>query len=62
LGDQLPGVRATPAGRQFLRAALSIVEQLDALVATRAAGLGERRFVIDFYTRRPVSLLGSLIF
>ncbi|MBA7678677.1 HTH-type transcriptional regulator TfdS [subsurface metagenome] len=46
------GVRATPAGRYFLRAARSIVEQLDALAAsTRASGRGEAgRLAIGFCT------------
>jgi len=46
------GVRATPAGRYFLRIARSIVEQLDALATvTRASGRGEAgRLAIGFYT------------
>ena len=46
------GVRATPAGRHFLRVARSIVEQLDALAAvTRASGRGETgRLAIGFCT------------
>lgn len=46
------GVRATPAGRYFLRIARSIVEQLDALAATtRASGRGEAgRLAIGFCT------------
>jgi DNA-binding transcriptional LysR family regulator len=46
------GVRATPAGRHFLRMARSILGQIDALVATtRATGRGERgRLVIGFFT------------
>jgi len=46
------GVRATPAGRYFLRIARSIVEQLDALATvTRASGRGQAgRLAIGFYT------------
>jgi DNA-binding transcriptional LysR family regulator len=46
------GVRATPAGRYFLRIARSIVEQLDALATiTRTSGRGEAgRLAIGFYT------------
>jgi DNA-binding transcriptional LysR family regulator len=46
------GVRATPAGRDFLRAARSIVEQMDTLVTTaQVAGRGEAgRLTIGFYT------------
>jgi DNA-binding transcriptional LysR family regulator len=46
------GVRATPAGRHFLRIAHSILEQLDALASiTRAAGRGETgRLAIGFCT------------
>jgi DNA-binding transcriptional LysR family regulator len=46
------GVRATPVGRQFLRMARSMLEQMDALVAaTRATGRGESgRLVIGFCT------------
>jgi DNA-binding transcriptional LysR family regulator len=46
------GVRATPAGRYFLRAARSIVEQLDALAATtKASGRGEAgRLAVGFCT------------
>ncbi|MGE0289414.1 MAG: LysR substrate-binding domain-containing protein [Bradyrhizobium sp.] len=46
------GVRATPTGRQFLRIARSIVEQLDALATiTRANGRGEAgRLAIGFCT------------
>src|SRR5689334_25215624 len=46
------GVRATPAGRYFLRVARSIVEQLDALAATtRASGRGEAgRLAVGFCT------------
>src|SRR5436190_12600903 len=46
------GVRATLAGRYFLRAARSIVEQLDALAAaTRASGRGEAgRLAVGFCT------------
>jgi DNA-binding transcriptional LysR family regulator len=40
------GVRATPAGRYFLRVARSIVEQLDALAATGEAG----RLAVGFCT------------
>lgn len=46
------GVRATPAGHQFLRIARSILEQMDALVAaTKACGRGESgRLAIGFCT------------
>ncbi len=46
------GVRATPAGRYFLRIARSIVEQLDAVATiTRANGRGDAgRLAIGFYT------------
>jgi DNA-binding transcriptional LysR family regulator len=46
------GVRATPVGRDFLRAARLIVEQIDALVTmARTAGRGEAgRLAIGFYT------------
>jgi DNA-binding transcriptional LysR family regulator len=46
------GVRATQAGRHFLRVARSIVEQLDALAATtRASGRGEAgRLAVGFCT------------
>jgi DNA-binding transcriptional LysR family regulator len=46
------GVRATPAGRHFLRVARSIVEQLGALAATtRASGRGEAgRLAVGFCT------------
>jgi hypothetical protein len=55
LGDHFPEVRATPAGRQFLR------DELPSL-SGRAGRDNEGCGVIDFFTRRPVSLLGSLIF
>ncbi|WP_312015637.1 LysR family transcriptional regulator [Bradyrhizobium liaoningense] len=46
------GVRATPTGRQFLRMARSILEQLDTLASmTRATGRGEAgRLAIGFCT------------
>ena len=46
------GVRATPAGRHFLRVARSIVEQLDALATTtKASGRGEAgRLAVGFCT------------
>lgn len=46
------GVRATPAGRHFLRIARSILEQIEALITTtRANGCGETgRLVIGFCT------------
>ena len=46
------GVRATEAGRNFLRVARSIVEQMDTLVSTaHKAGRGEAgRLTIGFYT------------
>jgi DNA-binding transcriptional LysR family regulator len=46
------GVRATHAGQKFLRAARSILEQMDALVAiANRTGRGEAgRLVIGFYT------------
>src|ERR1700683_4681431 len=46
------GVGAPPAGRDFLRVARSILEQLDALLATaHSTGRGEAgRLAIGFYT------------
>lgn len=46
------GVRSTPAGRDFLRAARSILEQMDRLVTgAHSAGRGEvGRLTIGFYT------------
>jgi DNA-binding transcriptional LysR family regulator len=46
------GVRATQAGRDFLRTARSIIEQMDMLVASaHSAGRGEAgRLAIGFYT------------
>jgi DNA-binding transcriptional LysR family regulator len=46
------GVRVTPAGRNFLRTARSILEQIDALVTTaHNTGRGEAgRLAIGFYT------------
>ncbi|MEO6783590.1 MAG: LysR substrate-binding domain-containing protein [Bradyrhizobium sp.] len=46
------GVRATPAGRDFLRLARSILEQMDALFTTaRNTGRGEAgRLAVGFYT------------
>jgi DNA-binding transcriptional LysR family regulator len=46
------GVRATTAGRDFLRTAQSILEQMDSLVkSTRHAGRGEAgRLSVGFYT------------
>ncbi len=46
------GVRATPAGRDFLRTAQSILEQVDTLMTNvRSAGRGEAgRLSIGFYT------------
>lgn len=46
------GVRATPAGRHFLRMTRSILEQIEALIAsTKAHGCGESgRLVIGFCT------------
>jgi DNA-binding transcriptional LysR family regulator len=46
------GVRATPAGRNFLHAARSILEQMDALAAiAHRAGRGEAgRLAVGFYT------------
>jgi DNA-binding transcriptional LysR family regulator len=46
------GVRATQAGRQFLRSARSILEQVDALAArTQSTGRGEAgRLAVGFYT------------
>src|SRR5260370_31056671 len=46
------GMRATQAGRDFLRTALSILEQLDTLVTSaHSAGRGESgRLAIGFYT------------
>ncbi|XSC47573.1 LysR substrate-binding domain-containing protein [Bradyrhizobium sp. RDT10] len=46
------GVRATPAGRHFLRTARSIIEQMDALAThTHGTGPGETgRLTIGFYT------------
>ena len=46
------GVRATPVGRDFLRAARSILDQLDGLLSTaHSTGRGEAgRLAIGFYT------------
>ena len=46
------GVQATPAGRDFLRAARSILDQMETLVThSHSAGRGEAgRLVIGFYT------------
>lgn len=46
------GVQATPAGRDFLRMARSILDQMDTLVTnSHSAGRGEAgRLVIGFYT------------
>ena len=46
------GVRATQAGRQFLRSARSILEQVEALAArTQSTGRGEAgRLAVGFYT------------
>jgi DNA-binding transcriptional LysR family regulator len=46
------GLRATPAGRDFLRSARSILEQIEALVTgARSTGRGEiGRLAIGFYT------------
>ncbi|HVP99037.1 MAG TPA: LysR family transcriptional regulator [Roseiarcus sp.] len=46
------GVRATQAGRQFLRSARSILEQVEALAArTQSTGRGEAgRLTVGFYT------------
>jgi DNA-binding transcriptional LysR family regulator len=46
------GVRATQAGRQFLRSARSILEQVEALAArTQSTGCGEAgRLAVGFYT------------
>ena|SRR6266702_4142116 len=58
------GVRATPAGRHFLRITRSILEQIDALIAsTRANGSGEAgRLVIGFSTSLTAgNLLATLL-
>lgn len=58
------GVRATSAGRSFLRGARSILEQLDALVAVASrTGRGESgRLAIGFYTSISAgNFRGSLI-
>lgn len=57
------GVRATSAGRQFLRVARSIVEQLDSLAAmTRASGQGQAgRLNIGFCTSLAAGNLRALI-
>jgi len=46
------GVRATPAGQDFLRTARSILEQVDALMTTaQSTGRGEAgRLAVGFYT------------
>jgi DNA-binding transcriptional LysR family regulator len=46
------GVRATPVGKDFVRAARSVLEQMDALAAiARSSGRGETgRLTIGFYT------------
>ena len=54
------GVRATPAGRDFLRMARSILEQMDTLMASaHSAGRGEAgRLAIGFYGSRRARLRG----
>jgi DNA-binding transcriptional LysR family regulator len=49
------GVRATQAGRQFLRSARLIFEQVEALAArTQSTGRGEAgRLTVGFYTSSP---------
>ena len=56
------GVRATQAGRRFVRSAQSILEQVRALVATaQSTGRGEAgRLAVGFYTSlAPGSLRAS---
>jgi DNA-binding transcriptional LysR family regulator len=57
------GVRATPAGRDFLRSARSILEQIDALVlGARSTGRGEvGRLAIGFYTSLSVGNLRATL-
>ncbi|WP_346658009.1 LysR family transcriptional regulator [Bradyrhizobium sp. 157] len=57
------GVRATPAGRHFLRMTRSILEQIEALIAsTRAKGSGEAgRLVIGFCTSLTAGNLRATI-
>ena len=58
------GVRTTSAGRNFLRTARSILEQVEALVTTaRSTGRGEAgRLVVGFYTSLSAgNLRASLI-
>ncbi|MBR0794884.1 LysR family transcriptional regulator [Bradyrhizobium jicamae] len=57
------GVRATRTGREFLRAARSILEQLDALLTTaHSTGRGEAgRLAIGFYTSLSAGNLRALL-
>ena len=57
------GVRATQAGRDFLRMARSILEQIDTLLTSaRSAGRGEvGRLAIGFYTSLAAGYLRSTI-
>ena len=58
------GVRATAAGRSFLRTARSILEQMDSLVnSTHRAGCGEAgRLSVGFYTSISAgNLLATLV-
>jgi DNA-binding transcriptional LysR family regulator len=57
------GVRATQAGRGFLRMARSILEQMDTLVAsTHSTGRGEAgRLAIGFHTSLSVGNLGATL-
>lgn len=57
------GVRATPAGRDFLRSARSILEQIDALVTSaQHTGRGETgRLVIGFYTSLSIGNLQATL-
>src|ERR1700736_2089767 len=57
------GVRATQAGRDFLRMARSILEQMDTLMASaHSAGRGEvGRLAIGFYTSLSAGYLRATI-
>jgi Bacterial regulatory helix-turn-helix protein, lysR family len=57
------GVRATQAGRGFLRMARSILEQMDTLVASaHSTGRGEGgRLAIGFYTSLSAGNLGATL-
>jgi DNA-binding transcriptional LysR family regulator len=57
------GVRATPAGRDFLRSVRSILEQIDALLAgAQSTGRGEvGRLAIGFYTSLSAGILRATL-